>query len=304
MSEANLGDGTRPRRDGRGVVGFFLSFVVIGGGHVIVGRWRRGAVLVAGVLLIFLSIPWTRAVGMFGALALYLFIPFDLKFIAYRQRRDWGRDLAVVAGLFVLLLTFRNVVRHFYVEAFKIPVAGMAPTLVPGDHIFVAKYDRDVTRGDVIVFEHPREPEKDFIERVVGVAGDRIEVRSGRLIVNGTAAAKSTGESCKYFDRDERTGRPAEQTAMCVEEALGQARYTVALSPDGSGSDFPGDGTAPYVVPPDSLFVMGDNRENSADSRSWGPVPRNRVKGTALFIWWAGRADGGSGLERVGAPIR
>src|SRR5262249_15511301 len=130
------------------------------------------------------------------------------------------------------------------VEAFKIPTGSMIPTLEIGDHIFVNKFIYDFRkphRGDVIVFKWPPDPSQDYIKRVVGVEGDRVEVRGGRVWVNGTSSGEGT----------------------CPPSA----RW---------GCD------GPTIVPKDHLFVMGDNRDDSSDSRFWGFVPLGLIKGEAL----------------------
>jgi len=287
---------------GRRLGGFVLSFFVTGGGHALLGRGRRGLVLVATVLVLILSIPWTRAVGTFGAVLVYFAIPVDVLIIRPGPRPARGRLAATLVGLLAVPLVLRFGVRGYYLEGFRIPSSGMAPTLIPGDHVFVEKFRRDPGPGDVIVFRHPRTPNMDFVERVIGVAGDRIEVRAGTLFVNGTEVKATARVACKYRDFDPVEDRWIERPAECAEETLGQARYTVAhaLGPARPEFDFPAEGAAPYVVPPGALFVMGDNRENSNDSRFWGAVPVDHVKGTALFIWWS---SGAGRWARVGTAI-
>ncbi len=148
-----------------------------------------------------------------------------------REARSFGKLL-----LFVLLF------RGFVAQAYYIPSESMQPTLEVGDRIFVNKLVyafRAPRRGEVVVFDHPREHGTDLIKRVVAVAGDRVEGKGGKLWVNGV--------------------------------------------PAGPSDDF-----APLRVPPDNLFVMGDNRGNSADSRVWGFLPRGLVRGRAEVVWWNG----------------
>lgn len=169
--------------------------------------------------------------------------------------------IAVVLAMFI---------RTFVVQAFKIPSGSMKETLKIGDHILVNKFIygikvpfTDVTlvpvtdpeRGDIIVFEFPEDPDKDFIKRVVGVEGDTIEIRNKRLRVNGA---------------------PAEYP---------QAIYTDPRSiPEGVQ---PRDYFGPVTVPEGALFVMGDNRDHSYDSRFWGFVDLKAVKGKAFMIYWS-----------------
>jgi signal peptidase I len=176
--------------------------------------------------------------------------------------REYGEALFVA----LLLALF---IRSFVVQAFKIPSGSMIPTLVIGDHILVNKFVYGVHlpyfgtsiipvgtphRGDVVVFVYPQDEEKDFIKRVVGVAGDTIEVREKRLYVNGEAVP----DPYAHF-------------------AEGEDGRTMA----------PRDNFGPFQVPAGYIFVMGDNRDRSYDSRFWGPVALDKVKGKAFLIYWS-----------------
>ncbi len=154
--------------------------------------------------------------------------------------------LVILAVAFVLVFGF---VRPFVLEAFRIPSESMVPTLLVGDRVFVNKFIYRFTepeRGDVVVFESVNGGEEDLIKRVVGLPGDSIEVRDGVLFVNG-----------------ERREEP----------------YLNRRFPD---SGFYG----PTTVPPNHLFMMGDNRPNSRDSRFFGPVPFENIEGEAFVIFW------------------
>ncbi len=193
--------------------------------------------------------------------------------------REYGQALLVA----LLLALF---IRSFIVQAFKIPSGSMLPTLQIGDHILVNKFIYGVRlpilgseilvvgephRGDVIVFVYPEDPQKDFIKRVVGVGGDVIEVRSKRLTVNG----QSVFDSHAHF-------------------AEGHSGREVS----------PRDNFGPYTVPAGHVFVMGDNRDRSYDSRFWGPVSLDKVKGKAFLIYWSwDGADRWARWERIGDLI-
>jgi len=172
--------------------------------------------------------------------------------------------IAVVLALFV---------RTWVFQAFKIPTGSMEPNLLIGDHLIVNKMifapavtpierallpRRDIVRGDVIVFKYPEDPTRDFIKRVIGVPGDQLELRRKKMYVNGKA----------------------------IDEPY--AHFIVPLSPEGAGR-----GTdlreeyGPVTVPAGQFFVMGDNRDNSQDSRYWGFLPATYVKGKALFIYFS-----------------
>ncbi len=153
-------------------------------------------------------------------------------------------------------------IRTFVFQAFKIPTGSMEPNLLVGDHIVVNKFVygpggrgsfilpiAEINHGDVIVFRAPQEPDKDFIKRVVGIGGDKIEIQDGVVRVN-----------------DEIVDEPF-------------ARHTSSF---GSHRDY-----GPIQVPDGEYFCMGDNRDNSRDSRYWGTVPRRLVKGRAVAVYWS-----------------
>jgi signal peptidase I len=158
----------------------------------------------------------------------------------------------------------------FIVQAFKIPSGSMIPTLLVGDHLFVNKFIygvkipffrttvipvTDPKRGDVVVFIYPQDRSKDFIKRVIGVAGDKIEMKDKKLFLNDQPYADSFGV---YDDA---------------------AIYPAEVQPR--------DNFGPVVVPPKSLFVMGDNRDHSLDSRFWGFVDLKDVQGKAFILYWS-----------------
>ncbi len=172
--------------------------------------------------------------------------------------------VAVVLALFV---------RTFVVQAFKIPTGSMEPNLLVGDHLLVNKFIfaptanpverallpmREIRRGDVVVFKFPEDPERDFIKRVIGLPGDTVELRNRELLINGQK----------------------------VEEP--HAHY---VFPVGEGHESPNfdvrERYGPVTVPDRHYFMMGDNRDNSQDSRYWGFLPAHYVKGRALMIYWS-----------------
>jgi signal peptidase I len=143
---------------------------------------------------------------------------------------------------------------------------------------------RKPRRGEVIVFIYPKEPDKDFIKRIVAVAGDTVELREDRLFVNGKEVPrKHLDEDCRYEDYKEDTGRWEEVRCEAYRETVEGNSYTTVFDRNKSGhSTMP-----PRTVPPESVFVMGDNRDNSHDSRYWGFVPFDLIKGKAMIIWWS-----------------
>jgi signal peptidase I len=177
--------------------------------------------------------------------------------------------IAVILALFVRTRVF---------QAFKIPTGSMENNLLVGDHLIVNKMvfaqavtglerailpRREIRRGDVVVFKYPEEPERDFIKRVIGLPGDRLELRRKKILINGQA----------------------------IDEP-----YVHLLEPPPADGASPSDDLrawyGPVNVPEHQYFMMGDNRDNSQDSRYWGFLPESYVKGKALFIYFSFEENG------------
>jgi len=215
--------------------------------------------------------------------------------------QPWWLDWT--AGLFpVIVAVF--VLRSFLFEPFKIPSGSMIPTLLVGDLILVNKFTyglrmpvfnvkmtdgRKPQRGDVMVFRYPPKPSLDYIKRVVGVPGDQVAYLNKRLTVNGQPVP--TTQLPDYFEAD------AMRYFKHFEEQVGQVKYRVLNDPDRpafvpGADDFPFRENCRYsvegvtcTVPEGHYFMMGDNRDNSLDSRYWGFVPDRNIVGRAFFIW-------------------
>lgn len=186
-------------------------------------------------------------------------------------------------------------IRTFVVQAFKIPSGSMIPTLLVGDHILVNKFIYGIPipftdsklvqfkqpeRGEVIVFKFPKDPSKDFIKRVVGLPGDRIAMREGVLFIND--APVPTVAKGEYSYREASEGELL--VSKLYEETLGDSQHPVIYATDMIPSFRTFDET---TVPPGKLFVMGDNRDRSNDSRYWGFVDLEAVEGRAIAIYWS-----------------
>ncbi len=218
----------------------------------------------------------------------------------------------------VLLVVF--LLRSFVVEPFRIPSGSMLPTLEIGDFILVNKFAygvklpilhkeiidlSDPVRGDVVVFRYPGDNKTSYIKRLVGVPGDTIEYRNRQLYVNGSVV------KTEYVDGYIPAGETRSldqflQTIETSEEVDGssvQVQYSTLLTkPNGSNSN----GSRSWVVPEGHYFMMGDNRDNSADSRAWGFLPDENVVGKAFFVWFHWNTqENGDGLEfsRIGTSI-
>ncbi len=208
-------------------------------------------------------------------------------------RKSAGRQYAESIGL---ALGVALLLRAFVVEAFQIPSGSMIPTLDVGDHIFVSKFAYAVgipftnlkiaelgkpKRGDVVVFKYPPDQSIDYIKRVVGLPGETIEVRHNEVFINGQPMAREElHEPCSAGDgSDEDDRRFCE---VWLEHLDGKTHLTHQEPIRSNGSDF-----GPVTIPPGHYFCMGDNRDNSKDSRVWGFVPFELIKGRALVIWWS-----------------
>jgi signal peptidase I len=180
------------------------------------------------------------------------------------KKKSTFREYAEAAAIAVLLALF---IRTFVVQAFKIPSGSMEPTLLVGDHILVNKFIYGVKipfvrttlipisspkRGDVVVFIYPVDKTKDFIKRVIGLPGDTVEIQDQKVIINGKVY---DDKHAYYSDQGERNGNPSHPER--------------------------------FNVPKDHIFVMGDNRDHSYDSRFWGYVPMKSIKGNAFIVYWS-----------------
>ncbi|MBI3988642.1 MAG: signal peptidase I [candidate division NC10 bacterium] len=183
------------------------------------------------------------------------------------------REYAEAIAIAVILAL---IIRTFVVQAFKIPSGSMLPTLQIGDHILVNKflyYFRSPQRGDIIVFKFPQDEGRDFIKRVIGLPGETLEVRGKQVYING---------------------KPVEES------------YAVHLDANILGNPHsPRDQFGPVKIPEGHLFVMGDNRDHSMDSRFWGFLDIRKVKGEAFLIYWSwDRERHWPRWERIGHLVR
>ncbi|WP_233831444.1 signal peptidase I [Paraburkholderia sp. ZP32-5] len=218
-----------------------------------------------------------------------------------KLRQPWW--LEYTASFFpVILVVF--VVRSFVVEPFKIPSGSMVPTLLVGDFILVNKFEyglrlpitntkvtegRPVQRGDVVVFRYPKDESVDYIKRVIGLPGDVIEYQDKKLTINGKPVPETPLPD--YLD-EERLGY-AKQFEEDIDGRKNAILNNPAVPPFIVGAeDYPYRDNCTYnargvicKVPPGNYFMMGDNRDNSADSRYWGFAPDRNIVGRAFFVW-------------------
>ncbi len=198
--------------------------------------------------------------------------------------REYAESI-IIAILLALLI------RAFVVQAFKIPSGSMKPTLLVGDHILVNKFIYGIKlrvpfsslnytlipisspkRNDVVVFIYPVDPKKDFIKRVIGLPGDTVQIKDKKIYINHLPMADPHG---------------VHSDQMIIPEV-----------------EQPRDNTGPIIVPPNKLFVMGDNRDESYDSRYWGFVDQKEIIGQAFIIYWSwDRTEFGVRWGRIGKLI-
>lgn len=198
------------------------------------------------------------------------------------------------------------ILRSFIVEPFRIPSGSMEPTLLPGDFILVNKFSYGLRlpvvntkvielgepeRGDVVVFRYPEDPAVAFIKRIVGLPGDRLEYRDKQLYING----KPVGQD--ILPAGEKGGKSGYNQII---ERLSETREHRIFTRQGSGNG----ASWEYTVPEGHYFTLGDNRDNSRDSRFWGPLPEQNLIGKAFLIWMNWQCVTGNGnCERIGSTI-
>jgi signal peptidase I len=222
-------------------------------------------------------------------------------------RKSAGRQYAESIGL---ALGVALLLRAFVVEAFQIPTGSMIPTLEVGDHIFVSKFSYAIgipftniklaelgkpKRGDIIVFKYPPDQSMDFIKRVVGLPGETIEMHHNELFIDGRPMPREFQPNpCTTKDGDNEIDELVRPCEVWSENLDGKLHQTHQFTNRTDASDFP-----PRKIPDGQYFAMGDNRDNSRDSRVWGYVPYDLIKGRALIVWWS-RDPSRGGLSPAG----
>lgn len=261
------------------IIALLLSFITPGLGQIYNGRFKRGVILYLVQLLVFLVLIFLGLFSTFYGgitillitLGLLIFIWLDALFDAIRLKEvplkrfnKWYIYLLILLiHAFVIQPVVSSAIKKNIVRAYKFPSSSMEPTLFPGDYFIVDKkiYKTEKPkRGDVIVFEYPKDPTKVFVKRVIATEGEKVEIIRNKIYIND----------------------------QLIDDPWGH--FTM---PRSSVEDY-----GPVRVPEDSLFVMGDNRDNSQDSRFWGFVNIKKVKGKALYLYWA------KNKTRIGMEIK
>jgi signal peptidase I len=250
-----------------------LSFLLPGLGHIYCGQAKRGIIIyvileiivLVALASLLLPIPILNvSITALTILAAYLYIIVNSVKTARLtnenyELKKYNRWYVYVAIFLIAGLLIDNVTtwatKRFYVQSYNIPSGAMIPTLKIGDHIiankFIYRFDKPKT-GDIIIFQYPKDPNRQFIKRVVAIGGDKIEIKNKKLYVNNTLIKEP------YV-------------------VHGDTKTEIAQR----------DNYGPFIVPQDSFFVMGDNRDYSYDSRFWGFVTIDAVQGKAHSIYWS-----------------
>jgi len=272
-----------------------LTFFTIGLGHLYSGKAKKGIVLYflgqGTILAIFLPLIWLSPnilvflLAVVCALGFLIFCILDTIRVSRRNKltyelKKYNRWYVYVLVLAVNLLLIQpgveSAIKSDILQAYRIPSGAMKPTLQIGDHILADKYTYKKTepkRGDIVIFPFPEDPSKDFIKRVVAVGGETIEIIDKQISINGEII-----EEPFVIHTDSNIFRDKKR---------------------------PRDNFGPVKVPDDSLFVMGDNRDHSYDSRFWGFVKKASVKGKAASIYWSWDKDSSSvRWNRIGSKVR
>jgi signal peptidase I len=321
----------------RRIVAVAMSFVVPGLGHGCYGRVGRGALWMATMFLAESLTPRVPAAAWWVLLGARLAAAMDVAVLRSPAPWPWSRvgvaTVAAFAGYRAVGLVFGLV----YAGTYSMTAGSMMPTLLRGDRIFVNKL-AEPERGDIIVFGNPCEPDETSAKRMIAVAGDSIEVRCGQVWLNGQPLGFEYQGEQRFTDWEEGSGTSIPATAGRYREHLAGRDYAVLgepptgpdtartardfpradppacegrgssplgrIEPVDGGSDEPCARRARYVVPEGHVFVLSDNRDNSFDSRMWGPVPVDRVVGKVEAIVFSVDERDRTRWSRVGTAVK
>ncbi len=256
------------------VVALLLSLCVPGLGQMYNGQFKRGIVLCLWIVLLgtipFLTGLFFRFYGMLVCLVIFLasllFVGLDAfigaikaKGITLKPYNKWYIYLVVwIVSSFLFLPSLSSLIKNNVARAYRIPSSGMEPALLVGDYLIadmIPYKSAKPKRGDIVVFEYPKDPSKYFIKRVIGLEGEKVQIIRNKVYINEQMIEDPWG----HFSGNSPW-----------------AKYLPSMENFG-----------PVVVPKDCLFVLGDNRDNSQDSRFWGFVNIKKVKGKPLYLYWA-----------------
>lgn len=222
------------------------------------------------------------------------------------QKRAWYASWWGAASCFLLVFSLVITLRAFYFEPFSIPAGSMSPTLNPGDQLIVTKNGfgnyrylgiqilkteptEKPSRGDIIVFQYPKNPQIDYVKRVIGLPGDKIIYQNKNIYIK-EFCTKSESECPSYVAVEKLKMDEAQNDISLYEENIGDQSYSILIDPkvgDRKNYYYSQVGTArdEWLVPDGHYFVLGDNRDNSLDSRFWGFVPEGNIIGKSFYVW-------------------
>jgi signal peptidase I len=252
------------------------SIMTIGLGQISCGKIKRGiAIYIVSLLLVPVSViictqnipPFNMIIPAVLFIGLIIFAMIDSILIAINPENTL--NMKPVLGYLLIICIWQidsrvvspaiaRTLKSDYLQAYKIPSEAMTPTLLVGDHILVNKHiykNHEPADGDIVIFPYPNNPEKDFIMRIIAVGGDTIEIRKKKTFLNGKLLSESY----------------ATHTDSCIIPA----------------AQHPRDYYGPVKIPIDSVFVMGDNRDNAFDSRFWGVINKRNIKAKIINLYWS-----------------
>lgn len=284
----------------------FMSLILPGFGQLYNGQLNKGILLFIGFTLSVIPLPaltlWLPASLMLPLLIISLLLTLGIWFYAiinaWRQARlqqdyvpkTWQQPATYIAAFLSAMLVLpmtTNYVRSNLIEAFTIPSSSMSPTVIPGDLLFADKrYNcprckHHAQRGDIAIFVYPNNRSWHYIKRIIALPGDRVSIKDQTVFVNGQALTQSTDQ---------------ENAANIVTEKTETAEYEVKWAKDDTVT------MAEITVPNGMVFVLGDNRSASNDSRKFGTVPMMDVVGKARQLWFS-YGDGGVRWARLGKVL-
>lgn len=223
-------------------------------------------------------------------------------------RKTWIREYFESAVVTIIMALFGMT---FVIQAVKVPTGSMLNTILIGDHLLVNKFifgldglglssilpQRPIRRGDIIVFKYPNDPATNYVKRVIGLPGETIEIRGAKVLINGQELPENRFAGDPHLTPQLLPDSEAPLDTKPVDQNVPGATYTVYYSGETLSGEYDPEERMlagqkygveePFKIPEGHYFVMGDNRENSQDSRYWGTVPRENVVGRALVVYWS-----------------
>lgn len=242
----------------------------------------------------------TLAVVVTGIIAL-----LDQLLWAKKRNKDNRKPSLIIeyARAFFPVLLLVWIIRSFLVQPYRVPSSSLAPTVLPGDFIAVKQYEyglrlpvlntkivniSEPKHGQIFLFRYPPDPRVTYVKRVIGVPGDHIEYKNKVLSINGVEAKQKLIETTHYIDEN-----GVYFTVNLLEENLDGIKHKIYVQPEGGETQ-----DIDTVVPPGHYFAMGDNRDNSGDSRIWGFVPEENLIGQAFWVFMSWDGDA-SGIDKI-----